>query len=79
MSSKTSFNLSIILTFVNADILLYLVIHAYTQLTNLRGYHVAATWRYRGYHVEGVTSKRRDFVESWLRRRHVFRHVYTTL
>ena len=51
----------------------------HTQLTNLRGYHVAATWRYRGYHVEEATSKRRDFVESWLRRRHVFHHVYTTL
>ena len=50
-----------------------------TQLANLRGYHVAATWRYRGYHVENVTSKRRDFVESRLRRRHVFYHVYTTL
>ena len=52
---------------------------ALTQLANLRGYHVAATWRYRGYHVENVTSKRRDFVESRLRRRHVFYHVYTTL
>ena len=52
---------------------------AVTQLTNLRGYHVDATWRYRGYHVEAVTWKRRDFVESRLRRRHVFHPVYTTL